>query len=71
MAQAVARVNVEAAGRVPEWIYYFSDDQFVSWCRQHKLLVCDQVRHFEDDERAAIFRYALRQQLLEHKESAS
>jgi hypothetical protein len=51
--------------RVPEWLYYFSDEQFVSWCRQHKLAVCDQVRHFADDERAAIFRYAMRQHLIE------
>jgi hypothetical protein len=51
--------------RVPEWLYFFSDDQFVSWCRQHKLAVCDGVRQFSDDERAAIYRYAVRQHLIE------
>ncbi len=50
--------------RVPEWLYCFSDDQFVSWCIQHKLMVCESVRFFSDDERAAIFRYAVRMRLL-------
>jgi hypothetical protein len=50
--------------RVPEWVYYFSDEQFVLWCKQHKLQICSQVRQFPDDERAAIFRYMVRQQLV-------
>jgi hypothetical protein len=50
--------------RVPQWLYCFTDDQFVSWCRQHKLSVSEAVRHFADDERAAIFRYAMRQHLI-------
>jgi hypothetical protein len=50
--------------RVPDWVYGFTDEQFVHWCRQHKLVVCDGVREFTDDERAAIFRYASRQQLV-------
>ncbi len=49
---------------VPEWVYYFSDEQFVTWCKQHKLQVCDQVRPFSEEERAAIFRYASRQRLV-------
>lgn len=60
-----AVVEKEKLIRVPEWLYYFSDDQFVSWCRQHKLSVCDQVRPFSDDERGAIYRYALRQHLID------
>lgn len=50
--------------RVPEWIYYFTDEQFVLWCKQHKLQICSQVRSFPEDERAAIFRYMVRQQLV-------
>ena len=50
--------------RVPEWVYYFSDEQFVLWCKQHKLQVCSQVRPFPEEERAAIFRYMVRQQLV-------
>ncbi len=54
------------AGRrvpIPEWVYYLTDEQFVIWCKQHKLQVCAQVREFPEEERAAIFRYAVRQQL--------
>jgi hypothetical protein len=65
MALGVMGAVEEKLSRVPEWLYYFSDDQFVSWCRQHKLMVCDKVREFTDDERAAIFRYAARQRLIE------
>ena len=54
----------DKAVRVPEWVYYFSDEQFVTWCKQHKLHVCDSVRPFSDEERAAIFRYAVRQRLI-------
>ncbi len=49
---------------VPDWVFGFTDEQFIHWCRQHKLVVCDGVRAFGDDERAAIFRYAARQQLV-------
>ncbi len=65
MALGLTGAVEERLSRVPEWLYYFSDEQFVSWCRQHKLMVCDKVREFSDDERAAIFRYALRQQLID------
>lgn len=64
MAQAVPILNDEKRERVPEWVYYFSDEQFVSWCRQHKLQVCSDTRAFPDDERAAIYRYMLRQHLV-------
>jgi len=65
MALGVMGAVAEKLSRVPEWLYYFSDEQFVSWCRQHKLMVCDKVREFSDDERAAIFRYAARQHLVD------
>jgi hypothetical protein len=66
MAQAITRVPEETTGkvaRVPEWIYYFSDEQFVQWCKQRKLDLCASIRSFPDDERAAIFRYMVRQSL--------
>jgi len=50
--------------RVPEWLYYFSDEQFVTWCKQHKLTICTEVRPFTEEERASIFRYMVRQRLL-------
>ena len=50
--------------RVPEWVYYFSDEQFVQWCKQRKLDICSGVRAFPEEERAAIFRYMTRQRLL-------
>jgi hypothetical protein len=50
--------------RVPEWLYYFSDEQFVQWCKQRKLDICSKVRAFPEDERAAIFRYMVRQSLV-------
>ena len=68
MALGMLRMVEEKSNRVPEWVYYFSDEQFVSWCRQHKLLVCDTVRPFAEDERAAIYRYASRQKLIEERE---
>lgn len=49
---------------VPDWLYYFTDEQFVAWCRQHKLQVCSDTRSFPEDERAAIFRYMVRQKLV-------
>jgi hypothetical protein len=55
--------KASTAVRVPEWIYYFSDEQFVQWCRQRKLDLCASLRTFPDDERAAIFRYMVRQSL--------
>lgn len=51
------------AVRVPEWVYYFTDEQFVTWCKQHKLTICTETRSFSEDERAAIFRYMVRQRL--------
>lgn len=50
--------------RVPEWVYYFTDEQFITWCKQHKLQICTEVRPFPEEERAAIFRYMVRQQLV-------
>ena len=50
--------------RVPEWVYYFTDEQFVTWCKQHKLTICTQMRTFSEEERASIFRYMVRQQLV-------
>jgi hypothetical protein len=64
MAQAITSASNEKKQRVPEWVYIFSDEQFVQWCKNHKLHVCTEVREFSEDERAAIFRYAVRQQLV-------
>lgn len=50
--------------RVPEWVYYFTDDQFVTWCKQHKLTICTEPRSFSEEERASIFRYMVRQRLV-------
>ena len=50
--------------RVPEWVYYFTDEQFVTWCKQHKLTICNEVRPFTEEERASIFRYMVRQKLV-------
>ena len=50
--------------RVPEWVYYFTDEQFVTWCKQHKLTICTEMRSFSEEERASIFRYMVRQQLV-------
>ena len=52
------------SGRLPEWLYRLSDEQFVQWCDQHKLQVCSEVRSFTEDERKAIFQYAMRQHLV-------
>jgi len=65
MAQAVTSASSEKKQRVPEWVYIFSDEQFVQWCKSHKLHVCAKIREFSEDERAAIFRYAVRQQLVQ------
>lgn len=54
----------QKAVRVPEWVYYFTDEQFVTWCKQHKLTICTQMRAFSEEERASIFRYMVRQQLV-------
>jgi hypothetical protein len=64
MAQAVISAASDSKLRVPEWVYIFSDEQFVQWCKNHKLQVCEEPREFSEDERAAIFRYAVRQQLV-------
>ena len=64
MAQYVADVAMEKRVRVPEWVYYFSDEQFILWCKQHKLQICTEARPFPEEERAAIFRYMVRQQLV-------
>lgn len=64
MAQAVISANNVLKQSVPEWVYLFSDEQFVRWCKQHNLQVCSKVRAFSREERAAIFRYAVRQSLV-------
>ena len=64
MAQYSFGTHKEQRVRVPEWLYYFSDEQFITWCKQHKLQVCTEFRSFPEEERAAIFRYAVRQQLV-------
>ena len=61
MAQAIGGAPDEKKQRVPEWVYIFSDEQFVQWCKNHKLHVCSDVREFTEEERAAIFRYAVAQ----------
>jgi hypothetical protein len=60
MAGPEERKNVP----VPEWVYCFSDEQFVQWCQQHTLQICTDVRPVPADERAAIFRYMVRQHLV-------
>ncbi len=50
--------------RIPEWLYYFTDEQFILWCKQRKVQLCTEARSFPDDERAAIFRYMVRQNLV-------
>lgn len=64
MNAADSGVLNEKSARVPEWLYRLSDEQFIQWCDQHKLQVCSELRSFTEDERNAIFRYALRQRLL-------
>jgi len=64
MAQAITSASNDKKRRAPEWVYLFSDEQFVQWCKNHKLYVCSEVREFSEDERTAIFRYAERQQLV-------
>ena len=63
MAQAVFSATQTKVQRVPDWVYYFSDEQFILWCKQHKLQISSEVRLFPEDERAAIFRYMIRQKL--------
>ena len=50
--------------RVPEWLYYLTDEQFMLWCKQRKVHVASALRPFPEEERAAIFRYMVRQQLV-------
>lgn len=50
--------------RVPEWLYYLTDEQFMLWCKQRKVHVASTLRPFPEEERAAIFRYMVRQQLV-------
>ncbi len=54
----------EKSPGLPESVQYLSDEQFVQWCQQHKLQVCSEVRSFSEEERTAIFRYALRKHLV-------
>jgi hypothetical protein len=54
----------DKSARDPEWLYRLSDEQFVQWCMQHKLQVCSEVRSFTEEERIAIFQYAMRQHLV-------
>jgi len=50
--------------RVPEWVYYFTDEQFMLWCKQRKLQIAPSIRTFPDEERAAIYKYMVRQHLV-------
>ena len=61
---ATAMMTSATGEAIPQWVYVYSDEQFVLWCKQHKLQVCNSVRPFPEDERTAIFRYALRQRLV-------
>ena len=49
---------------VPQWVHYFTDEQFVLWCKQRKVYIASTVRPFPEDEREAIFRYMVRQRLV-------
>ena len=64
MTQAYPETLREKVVRIPEWLYYFTDEQFVLWCKQRKVQICADVRSFPEDERAAIFRYMVRQNLI-------
>ena len=50
--------------RVPEWLYDFSDEQFIQWCKQRKVDISSDVRPFPEDERTAIFNYMVRKRLV-------
>ena len=54
----------DPSARDPEWLYRLSDEQFIQWCTQHKLQVCSEVRSFTEEERNAIFQYAMRRRLV-------
>ena len=64
----MAHVHIERLAnnvvRIPEWLYYFTDEQFILWCKQRKVQLCTESRSFPEDERAAIFRYMVRQNLV-------
>lgn len=64
MVRTSHNVSERNRSSVPAWVFLYSDEQFVQWCSKHNLQVCDEVRSFPGDERAAIFRYALRQHLV-------
>jgi hypothetical protein len=64
MAQTMPDNRQNKVVRVPEWLYYFTDEQFVVWCKQRKVQICSEVRTFPEEERAAIFRYMMRQNLI-------
>ncbi len=72
MAQAAFRYERENASQhnseVPQWLLYLTSEQFVTWCRKHKLQVCTKVREFPAEERIAIYRYLKRSHLLEETE---
>ena len=57
-------VRSSSVESIPQWVYEYSNEQFFVWCKQHKLQVCNEVRPFPEDERTAIFRYAIRQRLV-------
>jgi hypothetical protein len=64
MTQALPVHREEVVVRVPEWLYYLTDEQFVLWCKQRKVQICTEMRSFPDEERAAIYRYMVRQNLV-------
>ncbi|MDE2126449.1 MAG: hypothetical protein KGJ62_07660 [Armatimonadetes bacterium] len=65
MAQVVVERLPNGTVRVPEWIFLFTDEQFIQWCTRFKLRISSEARAVPDDERAAIFRYMVRQELMD------
>ncbi len=64
MIETTTQENKHQNVPVPQWIHYFTDEQFVLWCKQRKLYVSSKVRAFPEDERDAIFRYMVRQKIV-------
>lgn len=64
MTNTTSQENNQKNVPVPQWVHYFTDEQFVLWCKQRKLHISTSVRPFPEDERDAIFRYMVRQRLV-------
>lgn len=65
MTQTMPYAQLQEEIRIPDWLYSFTDELFLLWCKQHKLHVSEEVRDFTREERAAIYRYMDRQNLLD------